>query len=198
LKKQPTCAQKEEKLKKLRIMVELWQKGLIQLRFADEAGFSLTPCVPYGWQPVGEQVGIPTKRKHLLNAFGLMSPEGKLTTFQTDKSIDSAFIAHCLDEFADEVYQKGEYTIVIWDNAPWHTADLILQKREEWEEKGLFLFYLPISSPHLNKIETLWRFIKYQWLQIQDFMSEAKLKKALLNIFSNFGCQFKIEFSMNF
>lgn len=179
-------------------MVELWQKGLIQLRFADEAGFSLTPCVPYGWQPIGEQVGIPTRHKHLLNAFGLMSPEGKLTTFQTEKNIDSVFIARCLDEFADQVYQEKKYTIVIWDNAPWHTASLIRQKREEWETKGLFLFYLPISSPHLNKIETLWRFIKYQWLQIQDFMSEAKLKKALSNIFSNFGDQFKIEFSMNF
>lgn len=179
-------------------MVDLWQKGLIQLRFADEAGFSLTPCVPYGWQPIGQQVGIPTKHKHLLNVFGLMSPDGKLTTFQTDKNIDSVFIANCLDQFADHVCKREEYTIVIWDNAPWHTAELILQKREEWESKGLFLFFLPISSPHLNKIETLWRFVKYHWLQVQDFISEAKLKKALINILSNFGGQYKIEFSMNY
>jgi len=198
LKKKPTVAEKEDKLKRLRILVDLWKKNLIHLRFADEAGFSMAPSVPYGWQPIGEQVGIPTKRKHLLNAFGLMSPEGKLTTFQTEQNIDSHFIARCLDEFAEEVHKKDEFTVVIWDNAPWHTANLILQKRDEWEEKGLFLFFLPISSPHMNKIETLWRFIKYQWLQVQDFMSETKLKKALFKIFQNFGTDFKIEFSMNY
>ena len=55
------------------------------------------------------------------------------------------------------------------DNAPWHKSKYVQTKVQEWEQKELFLLYLPTYSPHLNKIETLWRFIKYQWLQLKDY-----------------------------
>ena len=31
------------------------------------------------------------------------------------------------------------------------------RKRREWKHKGLHLLFLPPYSPHLNRIETLWR-----------------------------------------
>jgi hypothetical protein len=48
----------------------LAEKELVDVYFADEAGFSLTPYVPYGWQKIGEQVGIPTKKKQVANVLG--------------------------------------------------------------------------------------------------------------------------------
>ncbi len=37
-------------------------QGVQDLYYFDEAGFSLTPSVPYGWQPIGERVEIPSAK----------------------------------------------------------------------------------------------------------------------------------------
>ena len=85
-----------------------------------------------------------------------MSPEQKLVTYLTEKSIDSQFIIQSLDDFAKKI---TKLTVVIIDNAPWHKSKYIQAKIDQWEQKGAFILYLPTYSPHLNKIETLWRFI---------------------------------------
>jgi transposase len=41
--------------------------------------------------------------------------------------------------------------------------------RPVWEKRGLFLFYIPPYSPHLNIAETLWRIMKVKWLRPQDY-----------------------------
>jgi transposase len=85
-----------------------------------------------------------------------MSPEQKLVTYLTEKSIDSQFIIQSLDNFAEKT---TKLTVVILDNAPWHISQYIQAKIDRWEQKGIFILYLPTYSPHFNKIETLWRFI---------------------------------------
>jgi len=56
---------------------------------------------------------------------------------------------------------------------------VVKEKLAQWEEKGLFLFFLPTYSPHLNPIEILWRFIKYKWLNKKEYNSWNSLKKAI-------------------
>jgi hypothetical protein len=34
----------------------------LDLYYFDESGFSLTPCIPYAWQPVGEVIEVPSSR----------------------------------------------------------------------------------------------------------------------------------------
>ncbi|MDR1180459.1 MAG: transposase, partial [Bacteroidales bacterium] len=36
-------------------------------------------------------------------------------------------------------------------------------------------FFLPPYSPELNKIEILWRFIKYKWLPFEPFLNFQNL-----------------------
>jgi transposase len=62
----------------------------------------------------------------------------------------------------------------IWIRADFNTLEheiALFDKQEEWREKGLSLFFLPTYSPELNLIEILWRFIKYQWLEIDAYES---------------------------
>ncbi|MDQ3633153.1 MAG: transposase [Acidobacteriota bacterium] len=33
-----------------------------------------------------------------------------------------------------------------------------------WQTRGLYIFYLPTYSSHLNIAETVWRKLKYEWL----------------------------------
>jgi len=198
LKGQPDPIIKADKLEKLAKLVDLWVKDEIDLRFADESGFSLTPSVPYGWSLKGQQIGRRSEKKLVTNVFGLMSPDNQLTVYQTPKTIDSVYICHCMDDFANQCFLRDKISVVVWDNASWHKAQLVKDKIAEWEAKGLFVFNLPTYSAHLNKIETLWRKIKYEWLENKDYLNFDTLKNALNNIFENFGSLFSIAFSLNY
>jgi transposase len=167
----------------------------VNIYFGDEVGFSLTPSIPYSWSKIGQQREIPSKKGLAYNVFGLMSPEQNLVTYLTEKSIDSQFIIQSLDDFAEKI---TKLTVVILDNAPWHKSQYIQAKIDQWEQKGLYILYLPTYSPHLNKIETLWRFIKYQWLKIKDYNNLDTLKQAIKNILRKFGTEYRIKFTMNY
>jgi transposase len=52
--------------------------------------------------------------------------------------------------------------------------------------QNLFLQNIPPYSPELNKIEILWRKIKYERLNFSAYESFAALKENLNHIFSNF------------
>lgn len=134
----------QAKWRTLRVLHQLWLLGHIDLLYADETGFNLHSNVPYGWQPIGVQWSIPAKRKQVLNVFGLMDLNNRLRYYTTTKIIDSHLIIQWLDDF---VTTLDRLTVVVWDNAPWHTADIVRRRRLEWEEKGLYLFYLPPTAP---------------------------------------------------
>jgi transposase len=170
----------------------LFLTGGIDLRFGDETGFNLEPNVPYGWSRKGEQIGIPSKKGGNLNVFGLLNVAGELTSFVTTKTINSETIITCLDEFVETL---KKITVVVLDNAPWHISEEVEKKIEEWEEKGLFIFYLPTYSPHLNLIETLWRKIKLEWLKPRDFLNKERLHQAIKDILENYGNQ---QYDINF
>lgn len=194
--KQPDAEEYATKKQRLKALVCLAALGYIDLRFADETGFSMVSNVPYGWLPVGQQTGIMSSKRHLMNVFGLMSLKQELVTYSCYQSINASFIERCLDDFAKTITKP---TVVVLDQASWHTAKRIEQKRSQWEASNLFLFFLPPYSPHLNAIEILWRQIKYRWLKPKDYLSPQTLKQAIFNIFRNFGsAQFAINFSMNF
>lgn len=176
-------------------MLLLEHQGHIDLYFTDESGFNLTPCIPYGWQPVREQKTIRSAKGKVTNLFGLLSRCGKLITFATEANIDSDFVVECIDEFCLRVTRP---TALVLDNAPWHTSGKMEQKQKEWEEKGVFLVFLPTYSPHLNLIETLWRKIKYEWLNAKDYESKAALNDAVFNIISKYDDEFCINFSESF
>lgn len=123
-----------------------------------------------------------------------MSRLGKLKTYATPNHPNSDFIINCIDDVAQSIDKP---TVLVMDNAPWHKAEKMIKRRKVWEEKELFIFYLPTYSPHLNLIETLWRKIKYEWLQPKDFLSKDTLKNAVFDIVRNYDKRFCINFSKN-
>ncbi len=122
-----------------------------------------------GWQPIGKRHTIRSAKDWVTNLFGLLSRQGKLITYATSRSIKGQFVAECLDEIAERITKP---TVIVMDNAPWHTSELVQSRQKVWAQKDLYLFFLPTYSPHLNLIETWWRKIKYAWLKCnsQDFL----------------------------
>lgn len=181
----------------MKAFIRLAIEGHIDVYFSDEAGFSLQPYIPYGWQPVGRQGKIASRRKNIQNILGFLNPlNGHLATYSANKAqtIDTVFMIKCIDDFANQLTKPA---VVAIDHAPWHTSEKFKRRLEHWQDKGLFIFYLPRYSPHLNLIETLWRKVKYEWLRPWDYNSPTALKRRLKEIFAEFNNLFQIEFSMN-
>lgn len=71
-----------------------------------------------------------------------------------------AVVIACIDAFCKTLKTK---TVLVIDNASIHTSEAFENKKDGWKKKGLEVFYLPKYSPELNKIELLWKFMKYNW-----------------------------------
>jgi len=176
-------------------LITLENEGEIDLLFTDECGFNLTPSIPYGWQPIGETCTIRSAKDRVTNVFGLLSRSGKLKVYTTPNSINSDFIIECIDEVALTIEKP---TVLVFDNAPWHTSNKVLMKQKQWEKRNLYIFFLPTYSPHLNLIEILWRKIKYEWLRPEHYESVETLKNAIFHIIRKYDDEFSINFSKNF
>ncbi len=181
----------EQKLKRLHTLLSLAQSGMIKVYFGDESGFSLTPCVPYGWIKKGLDACMLSQRSARLNVFGLLGTDNHLLTYQTSGSLNGAFIVQCLDAFCLSITQP---TVIVLDNASLHVCQVLEDKRGEWENNGLYIFFLPKYSPHLNRIERLWKQVKYHWLKVEDYLSLDTLRQALQSIFTGFGTCFTLDF----
>lgn len=104
------------------------------------------------------------------------------------KSID--LIAY-LDEFVQTITKR---TILILDNAPIHRSKIFKAKMKLWEKEDMYVYFLPPYSPELNKIEILWRFVKYQWLPFDAFTNFKNLKQRLDEVLKNIGTKCSIKF----
>lgn len=162
--------------------------------FTDQVTFSLTPSVPYGWLPIGRQTGLPTQRRPVMKLFGLMDLNNRFFGYPTRSKIDADFVIQALDRFTERITKP---TVLVLDNASFHHR-AAKQRAQQWQDKGLFLFFLPPYSPHLNRIEILWKFIKHNWLKPHDFLDEKILWNAIIDILENIGGKYSITFSSNF
>lgn len=173
MKKTPDPEEVKDKIKRMKALFALQKAHFIDLYFGDESGFSLSPQVPYGWQPVGEQVAIGVQRTHVTNILGFLNPITQtLFPYATAKNqnVDSDFVIQCIDDFVSRCKKP---TVIVLDNATFHTSEKFREKRKAWERQDLFVFYLPKYSPHLNLIETLWRKMKYEWIRPKDYRSKT-------------------------
>lgn len=168
------------------------EQGLIDLFYGDESGVSSEGYVPYGWQLAGEQVCIGVERGYKLNCFGLISRCSHCHWATTTASINAQFILEELDTLSLGVVKE---TVVVLDNARIHRSALIQQRLAVWQQRGLFVFFLPPYSPHLNLAETLWRKLKMEWLRPEDYLERDTLFYAINRCLSNVGRELTIRFS---
>lgn len=186
----------DEKIEQMRQLWQLEAADLIDLYFGDECGFQLVPNLPYGWQKKEEYVRILPRKGKTLSVFGLLSTKNHLVSYPTEQRTNADFIIQSLDHFSTKI---KKLTVLILDNAPIHKSKSMMAKRLEWEEKGLFIFFLPKYAPHLNRIETLWRKIKYEWIHPNDYKSWKVFTRSIKNILTSFGSDlYNINFSKPF
>lgn len=148
---------------------KLWRK---RKQYSDESRVSLEPNVPYGWQFPDEKVFMPSVKGNGLNCFALLSRTNGCLVKTSEHSFSAQFI---LEQFETLSFKLRKLTVVVLDNARIHTSNIIKERIRVWQQRGLYLFYLPRYSPHLNIVETLWRKLKYKWLTPSDYQSKEYL-----------------------
>ena len=199
LKKKQNEEEYQRKAGALKQLIELYKADYIDLRFADESGFNLEGYLPYGWQPKGEYIEITPVKSKTTQVFGLMNLDNQLASYAFKGSMTSQMVIACLDEFHTNITKP---TVVVLDNASIHHSREFEAKVEDraagrWKQDDLYVFFLPTYSPHLNPIEILWRFIKYQWLTYETIDSQQELDEKLEEILRSFGKDHTIDFKIH-
>ncbi len=168
----------------------LWEQGKIDLFYGDESRVCLQPCVPYAWQFRDEQVGMPSAQGVGMSCFALLSRDNRCFSAVTQASIDATWISEKLDQLS---LSLRRLTVVVLDNARVHTK-AVKDRSWVWQERGLFVWFLPTYSPHLNIAEVLWRKLKYEWLRAEDYTDTETLHYAVWQALSAVGNSLRIEF----
>lgn len=163
----------------------------IRLFYGDETGVSERGYCPYGWQFKDETVSVPSTHGKQINCFGIVSRTNEFHFETTEERINSNFLIAFFDQFVATIEDP---TVVLLDNARMHKSKSFQEKAMEWQEKGLYMVYLPPYSPQLNIIERLWLELKQRWLKPEDYDSFETLTKAFQNVLSEVGNHFKIHF----
>jgi len=170
--------------------IELHQQDYIDLFYADACHFSLVPSVRYAWQRKGEEILLPSARTTALSVFGIMSLDCQLHYQSFEGTLNSEKIITVIDQFIPHIRKQ---TILVIDNASVHHSKVFEIKINEWREQDLYVYFLPKYSPELNKIEILWRFIKYSWLPFGAYTNIQIFKECLNEILQNIGIKYKIK-----
>jgi transposase len=176
----------------LALLEQQSRQGHIDLFYADESQVSPQGYVPYGWQFEEEPVCIASAKGKGLNCFALISRDNRMVYATSQETITASFIAHQLEKLSFSITKP---TVVVLDNARVHTATKINQALDRWQQRGLFLFYLPPYSPHLNIAERLWKELKARWLKPEDFRTTDNLFFAVNMALAAVGKQLFIQFN---
>lgn len=169
---------------------ELSEQGAIDVFYGDESGVSLLPTVPYGWQFRDEVVELPSARGGRVNCFALISRCNRCFWRMTEETVTGVWIAEQIDAFAQEI---SRLTVLVLDNASVHIK-AVKERLPVWEEQGLFVFFLPAYSPHLNIAEILWKKLKYEWLPVEAYKDKKTLHSTVSHLLGEVGRSLKIAF----
>ncbi len=180
--------------KEIGILEEKHRNKEIKLYYFDGSHFSLTPSVPYAWQEKGKEIELPSKRGGTQNVLGLITPDNEFKSLVFDTKINSETVIYSFDEFFKYKRQEEDIVIIL-DNAPTHKSEEFQDALERWREKNISFYFLPPYSPELNKIEIVWRFIKYTWLPLESYINKNSLAENLCFILKNIGKKYRITFS---
>jgi transposase len=143
--------------------------GSIEVWFADEARIGQKNKITRRWAKRGTRPSAPSdQRTASTYIFGAICPrEGKAVGLVLPRCNTEAMQLH-LDEIAKDV-APGRHAVLILDQAGWHTS------RKLYVPDNLTLMTLPAKCPELNPVETVWEFLRDNWLSNRIFLNADDL-----------------------
>jgi hypothetical protein len=168
------------------------RSGKTDLCYGDETHVCSEGYVPYGWQFPDEEVCIFPEKAYKVNCFGFINRQSCCRWKTAEGNMDAQFILEYMEDFSFQISKK---TFVVLDNARVHKAKSIRERIPYWQKRGLYIFFLPPYSPHLNIAETMWRKLKKEWLNPEDYLDKDKLFYAVNRCMAALGNRLTIKFA---
>ncbi|HEY9295181.1 MAG TPA: IS630 family transposase [Phormidium sp.] len=191
-KGKPDAALYQVRKQALALLEQQSRQGSIDLFYGDESQVAEEGYVPYGWQFAQEEVSIQVAKGGKVNLFGLISRSNQFFYQTCRGKMTAHFVVEHLDTFSLSIQKP---TVVVLDNAKIHTARQVQERLAYWQARGLYLFYLPPYSPHLNICERVWKELKARWLKPQDYLSVENLFYTVSLALAAIGKELFINFS---
>jgi transposase len=168
------------------------REDAVRLLYLDEAGFCASPPVQRSWSPRGLPHEIEPNTHCRRNVVGALDFGSNTLIHATHaSSVKGPDVAR----FIDDLLETDERaTVIVLDNASIHHS-INEATRQRWlREHKTTLFYLPPYSPELNKIEIVWRQLKYRWRRSVTWTKET-IDAELATLLNGYGTVFQTSFS---
>jgi transposase len=75
------------------------------------------------------------------------------------------------------------------DNGSLHVSKAVKARRRELAARGIYLYYLPPHRPELNRIEPVFRQVKYQEMPVRSYTSKVALREAVEHALSSYAAK---------
>jgi hypothetical protein len=162
--------------------------GRLKLYYLDECGFSPTLPVSSSWTLPGQRKLVEYeapqgRRVNVLAAYRPQGPTPRLDVFTAERT----WKGHDLVAFLRSLPWADVPRVVVLDNGSLHTGRIIREARRDLARRGIFLYYLPPYSPELNRIEPVFRQVKYQEMPRRSYTCRLGLREAVERGFFLYG-----------
>lgn len=125
-----------------------------------------------------------------LNVLGALAPatSGLVWTSPRGKLDSAAFLEFVWRQVAvlpaapgdlPADYRRARPCAIVLDNYAVHRSRVVTAALVDLERVGVGFFYLPPSSPELNRIEELWRHVKDEELPVRSYRTLDALRTAV-------------------
>ena len=137
----------------------------IEIWFCDEARVGQKNKITRRWAPRGTRPSAPSdQRTQSAYIFGAICPaEGKAAGLILPRCTTQA-MALLLEEISLAI-APGHHAVLMLDQAGWHLSPKLKVP------DNITLLPLPSKSPELNPVETVWQYMRDNWLSNRVFSS---------------------------
>lgn len=163
------------------------KEGEIRLVYLDEAGCCLESPVSYTYVQVNEQKRLEQAIKtygHRISILGVWEENEHFDYALAQGGFRSESYIKVMDWIAQKAQTRwqntGQITVVVQDNGSLHKSNVVREHWSSWQEKGLYLFFLPPYCSEMNIIESQWHQLKTHEISGQIFDNEYDLALAII------------------
>jgi putative transposase len=130
------------------------------------------------------------RRVNVVGAYAPYDPKGPRLIFETRRKEEGRYDAQAhlhfvtrkvagVPDASPEGYVREKPCVIVLDNYSVHKSQLVKERMSDLERQEIHFFFLPPYSPKLNRIEPIWRQVKYQDLPDRSHGASTELQTAV-------------------
>jgi transposase len=163
------------------------EAGELNLFYLDESGFAPSLPCGYSWTLPGQrkQVAYEYPQGRRVNVLAAYRPDGTdpwLGAEAFERTLNSDDLLAYLGALPESAAPR----VVVLDNDSLHVSKAVKVQRRALADRGIYLYDLPVYNPKLNRIEPMFRQVKYQEIPVRSYTSKAALRQAVEHGFDSY------------